>query len=80
LRLFTLLLHRFACRRVWGAIIVRNLIKARNGMPGATGEKEKQDQGRHAHLVNYRATGRIRQLPSLLPIFRQCEHASDLVL
>jgi len=43
LRLFALLLHRLACRRVWRAIVVRNRIKARNGMPGAPGEKEKQN-------------------------------------
>jgi hypothetical protein len=52
LRLFTLLLHRLACRRVWGAIVVRNRIKARNGMPGAPSEKEKQDERRYAHFAN----------------------------
>jgi hypothetical protein len=77
LRLFTLLLHRLACRRVWGAIVVRDRIKTGNGMPGATSEKEKQDQRRYAHLVNYRATGRITQLPSLLSAFRQREHGGD---
>jgi hypothetical protein len=55
---------------------VRNRIKARNGMPGAPSEKEKQDERRYAHFANYRATGSPRQLPdrALLPIYRsECE-------
>jgi hypothetical protein len=60
-----------------GTIVVRNRIKARNGMPGAPSEKEKQDQRHYAHFTNYRATGSLRQLPdrALSPIYRSVARA-----
>ena len=51
LRLFPLLLHRFARRRIRWAIGVRNPIKALTGIPGAPSEKEKQEQRHYAHFT-----------------------------